>query len=226
VQVHPLGEAAWTIQLGDRVDPLIHARVLELAASLQAAALAGVREIVPAYAAVTVFFDPARGNAEQIREWIAKVGRSDGLTVARSGAASDRPPVLPSSRPPVEIPVHYDGPDLEFVASRTGLTRDEVIRRHSGRAYTVYLLGFAPGFAYLGDLDASLILPRRSEPRLRVPAGSVAIAGAQTAVYPLATPGGWHLLGRTALKLFDPQRAPAALLAPGDRVRFEPVALS
>ncbi|HLB54334.1 MAG TPA: 5-oxoprolinase subunit PxpB, partial [Gemmatimonadales bacterium] len=124
-------------------------------------------------------------------------------------------------RPTVLIPVRYDGPDLEEVSARTSLTREEVIRRHTAPEYLVYLLGFAPGFGYLGDLDPALILPRRSAPRTRVPAGSVAIAGAQTAVYPLETPGGWHLIGRTTLSLFDPRRDPPALLAPGDRVRFE-----
>ncbi|HEX9167224.1 MAG TPA: 5-oxoprolinase subunit PxpB, partial [Gemmatimonadales bacterium] len=119
------------------------------------------------------------------------------------------------------IPVRYDGPDLEWVAARTGLNPDEVVRRHSARLYTVYLLGFVPGFAYLGELDPTLVLPRRSTPRQRVPAGSVAIAGAQTAVYPLATPGGWHLIGQTTLRLFDPEREPPALLAAGDTVRFE-----
>jgi KipI family sensor histidine kinase inhibitor len=121
------------------------------------------------------------------------------------------------------IPVRYDGPDLQHVAEQTGLSPSEVIRRHAEPEYLVYLLGFAPGFGYLGDLHPSLVLPRRSSPRTRVPAGSVAIAGAQTAVYPLATPGGWQLLGSTSLKMFDPARDPAALLKAGDRVRFEPV---
>lgn len=215
--VHPLGESAWTVVLGDRVDPAIHARVLELAARLAEAKLRGVREIVPAYATVTVFFDPGTGggDAEALRGWLMAAGQEVGKTGGRKGGRT--------GERSVRIPVRYDGPDLDFVAARTGLTRSEVIRRHSAREYRVYLLGFAPGFAYLGDLDPVLILPRRPEPRIRVPAGSVAIAGAQTAVYPLATPGGWHLLGRTTLRLFDPSRDPPVLLRPGDTVRFEVV---
>jgi KipI family sensor histidine kinase inhibitor len=127
---------------------------------------------------------------------------------------------LPS---PLVIPVVYDGADLAYVSQQTGLSRESVTRMHAEREYLVYMLGFVPGFAYLGDLHPALVIPRRASPRTRVPAGSVAIAGAQTAVYPLTTPGGWHLIGSTPLGLFDPERNPPALLAPGARVRFEPV---
>ena len=210
----PLGEAAWTVVLGERVDRSIHQEVTALAARIEAEHLPGVIEVVPAYAAVTVFFDPLHADGDALRERLA----------ALASESSDLPPDHPaavSSSHLISIPVHYDGPDLAEVASRTGLSADEVIRRHSGREYRVYLLGFAPGFAYLGTLDPALVLPRRSAPRTQVPAGSVAIAGAQTGVYPLATPGGWHLIGTTPLALFDPAREPAALLKAGDRVRFE-----
>lgn len=123
----------------------------------------------------------------------------------------------------VEIPVRYggdDGPDLADVAAHTGLTPEEVVRRHSGGSYTVYFLGFQPGFAYLGGLDPALATPRRAEPRLAVPAGAVGIGGEQTGVYPAAAPGGWQLIGRTELALFLPERDPPSLLAPGDTVRF------
>ena len=199
--------------LGDRVDDATHARVLALSAAIAAANLPGVQEIVPAYATVAVFFDPLTADAETLRARLA---------VLASGA-SDGPSDRPSDRPTIVIPTRYDGPDLDEVAERTGLTRDQVVRRHCAGVYRVYLLGFAPGFAYLGTLDPALVLPRRREPRLRVAAGSVAIAGAQTAVYPLGTPGGWHLLGRTELRMFDPRRQPPVLLCPGDRVRFEAV---
>jgi KipI family sensor histidine kinase inhibitor len=207
-----LGEAAWTVVLGDRVDPALHERVTALAAAIEAARLPGVREIVPAFAAVTVFFDPAAADADALREQLARLAMKQTF----------RPSALPPSRL-LSIPVTYDGPDLDEVASRTGLSRDEVIRRHTAPEYRVYLLGFAPGFAYLGDLDPSLVLPRKAAPRTRVPAGSVAIAGAQTGVYPLATPGGWHLIGTTPLAMFDPAREPAVLLRVGDRVRFEKI---
>ncbi len=214
--IYPLGEAAWTIELGDRVDRATNARVLALSAAIAAAGIRGVQEIVPAYAAVTLFFDPAAGDADGIRE------RLERLTRQEREPPTSRLPDLPTSRL-LRIPTRYDGPDLDEVAERKGLTRDQVIQLHHAREYRVYLLGFAPGFAYLGDLDPALALPRRNVPRLRVPAGSVAIAGAQTAVYPLATPGGWHLLGTTELRLFDPGREPPVLLQPGDRVRFEAI---
>ena len=116
--------------------------------------------------------------------------------------------------------MRYDGPDLADVAAHCGLSTEEVVRRHTGADYVVYFIGFQPGFAYLGGLDEALHTPRRAEPRVAVPAGSVGIGGAQTGIYPLATPGGWQLIGRTALPLFDPQAEPPTLLAPGDRVRF------
>ena len=214
--IHPLGEAGWTVELGDRVDRATHARVLSLQAAILAARLAGVTEVVPAYATVAVLFDPLRADADALRDRLAALATAD-------EPPQPDPAAAPSPRPALRIPTRYDGPDLDEVAGRTGLTREEVIELHTGREYQVYLLGFAPGFAYLGDLDPALVLPRRSVPRLRVPAGSVAIAAAQTAVYPLTTPGGWHLLGRTELRMFNPGRKPPVLLQPGDRVRFEAV---
>jgi KipI family sensor histidine kinase inhibitor len=214
--IHPLGEAGWTVELGERVDRATHARVLALRAAILAARLAGVTEVVPAYATVAVLFDPLRADADALRDRLAALATAD-------EPPQPDPAAAPSHRPALRIPTRYDGPDLDEVAGRTGLTREEVIALHAGREYEVYLLGFAPGFAYLGDLDPALVLPRRSVPRLRVPAGSVAIAAAQTAVYPLPTPGGWHLLGRTELRMFDPGREPPVLLQPGDRVRFEAI---
>lgn len=227
VNIVPLGESAWTVVLGDKVSHAIHRRVTGLAARIEAARLPGLIEIVPAYATVTVFFE---GDGEEVRRRLAGLShpeRSDGAedrhpepsAVAEGGHRERSDAVSPLHT----IPVRYDGPDLQHVAEQTGLSTDEVIRRHSEPEYLVYLLGFTPGFAYLGDLHPSLVLPRRSSPRTRVPAGSVAIAGAQTAVYPLTTPGGWHLLGSTPLRMFDPARDPAALLTAGDRVRFAPV---
>lgn len=208
--IHPLGESAITLTWGDRVAPELNAMVHAAAAALRAAALPEVVELVPAYAALSVVYDPLHTDYATIA-----------AELEHRLAGVEAPVAIAGGRDHL-IPVHYDGPDLGEVARQTGLTRDEVIRRHAGRWYRVYLLGFAPGFAYLGDLDPSLVLARRGTPRKRVPAGSVAIAGAQTAVYPLDTPGGWHLVGRTDQSFFDPTRASPALLAPGDRVRFEP----
>ena len=207
----PLGEEAWLLAFGDRIDPALHRRVTAVAEAIEAAALPGVRDVVPAYTTVGVYFDALNTDA-------AALGRALlGLAAATPDSAGRTDSRL------VEIPVRYDGPDLDEVASRLGLTAEDVARRHAAREYRVYLLGFAPGFAYLGELDPSLELPRRDAPRTAVPAGSVAIAGLQTAVYPLRTPGGWHLIGSTALRLYDPARQPPVLLRPGDRVRFVPV---
>lgn len=212
--VVPLGEAAWSVVLGNQVDPALHARVTALAGRVRDAQLPGIVEIVPAYAVVTVFFDPRATDGDQLREQL--------LHLAASLSPSDA--TEPSRGKLTVIPTRYDGPDLEHVARETGLSKSEVIRRHSCREYRVYLLGFAPGWGYLGELDPALVLPRRATPRTRVPAGSVAIAGSQTGIYPLGTPGGWHILGTTPVKMFDPLRSPASLLGVGDRVQFEPVA--
>lgn len=210
-RVAPLGDGAVTLTLGDRVDAALARRVRALAAAIRAARLDAVHDVVPAYAALTVFYDPLHVDHE--------------VMAARLLAVADRADHAPAPAAGREhrIPVRYDGPDLEEVAHRTGLTPAEVIARHSAPTYEVFLLGFVPGFAYLGELDERLVLERRAEPRVRVPAGAVAIAGRQTAVYPLPTPGGWHLLGRTSVRLFDPAADPPALLAAGDRVRFVPV---
>ena len=168
-------------------------------------------DVVPGMNNLTVVFDPLV---------------SDGTTVLAEleqlWSGADEASFTPRE---VLIPVRYggaDGPDLDDVARHTGLSPDEVIARHSGADYIVFFLGFQPGFAYLGGLPAALATPRRAEPRLAVPAGSVAIGGGQTGIYPAASPGGWHLIGRTELTLFDPRRDPPTLLLPGDRVRFTP----
>jgi KipI family sensor histidine kinase inhibitor len=206
----PLGEEAWILTLGDRIEAGLHERVVAVAGLIDDAALPGVREIVPGYTTVTVAFDSARADAEELR-------------VALERLLVNAPAHLsPPSPRTIDIPVRYDGPDLDEVAERTGLSRDTVVERHAARLYRVYLLGFAPGFAYLGELDPSLELPRRPSPRARVPPGSVAVAGLQTAVYPFATPGGWHLIGTTNRRLFDPEADPPALLRVGDLVRFLP----
>ena len=209
----PLGDSALTLVFGDAIDPLVHTRILDAARALQARPPRGVTEIVPAYTTLGVWFNPLeRDAADLAAELMETVGQSDGRPIGRADDGRE-----------VVIPVRYDGPDLADVASRLGVSTDDVIQRHTATEYRVYMLGFVPGFAFLGLLDPSLELPRRSSPRLRVPAGSVGIAGRQTAVYPLDTPGGWHLLGRTDLRMFDAHGDPPALLGVGDRVRFEAI---
>jgi KipI family sensor histidine kinase inhibitor len=208
----PLGDSAITIALGtERTTDLLN-RVHATAAALAVEKLADVQDIVPAYLGVAVFYDSLHASyGEMAAKLLAVCERvMDSTTVADKVREH-------------EIPVTYDGPDLADVAVACGLSTEEVIERHSGRRYSVDLLGFVPGFGYLSELDASLRLPRRPQPRPRVPAGSVAIAGAQTAVYPLDTPGGWHIIGRTDSVMFDPERDPPALLRAGDIVRFVPV---
>jgi KipI family sensor histidine kinase inhibitor len=210
LRAHALGDSAVTIVFGAERNTELLRRVHAAARSLAATDIPHVEEIVPAYLALTVFYDPIHATYEEISKQL--------LDACNGNIYS--PGKLAHSREH-RIPVRYDGLDLEAVAGSTGLSVDQIIARHSGRAYTVDLLGFVPGFAYLSELDASLQLPRRAQPRPRVTAGSVAIAAAQTAVYPLDTPGGWHIIGTTQTVMFDPARDPPALLSPGDTVRFE-----
>lgn len=168
-----------------------------------------VLEVVPGMNNLTVIFDPLEADPDDL--------------MARLKAAWDTASAASAEGREVEIPVQYGGeygPDLKAVADHTGLSVKEVVERHSGGDYVVFFLGFQPGFAYMGGLAEALHTPRRAEPRLEVPAGSVGIGGAQTGIYPATSPGGWQLIGRTAQRLFDPSRNPPTLLQPGDRVRF------
>lgn len=207
--LHALGEAALLCEWPAPASDEIQRRVWALAEA--ARQWPHVREVVPGMNNLCIMFDPlattARSLAPQLRAAWQRNETEAAVPVARE----------------IEIPVHYggsDGPDLDAVAAHTGLSTDEVVARHSAALYQVFFIGFQPGFAYLGGLDASLHTPRRAEPRLAVPAGSVGIGGAQTGIYPAASPGGWQLIGRTALSLFDPARTPPTLLQPGDQVRF------
>jgi inhibitor of KinA len=207
----PLGDSAITISFGDERSTELLARIHAAARAVKGAGIEFVDDVVPAYLALTVFYDPRRASYDDIVKQALAACESDGA--GRSGARS---------REHV-IAVTYDGVDLEMVAATRGLSIDEVVDRHAGRTYSVDLLGFVPGWAYLSELDPAIQLPRRPQPRPRVAAGSVAIAGAQTGVYPLDTPGGWHIIGSTKAVMFDAAREPPALLAAGDSVRFEPI---
>jgi KipI family sensor histidine kinase inhibitor len=217
VRIECFGDAAILVVLGDRVDTAINDRVHRLAAGMgvRAAHMAGLGVPVPAYASVLVPFDPLVLEEAAVR---------DAIAVALD--AADKPSVPADRARVVTVPVRYggpDGPDLAEVAVRTGRSEMDVVQLHAGTEYHVFCVGFTPGFPYLGLVPEELALPRRPTPRLRVPAGSVAIAGRQTGIYPADTPGGWLLIGRTDLPAWDPQREPPALLEPGDRVRFVPV---
>jgi 5-oxoprolinase (ATP-hydrolysing) subunit B len=218
--VSAFGDEAVLVSLGDGIDRAINRRVRRFAAALSEERAHGLPIGAPvvAYASLLVPFDPGALSPDEVRVAVSGV-------VARV----DKEPADVAPEPigrPVEIPTRYgaaDGEDLDDVATQLGLSPAAVVELHASTEYEVYMLGFAPGFAYLGILPEGLAVPRRPAPRSRVPAGSVAIAERQTAVYPAVTPGGWNLIGRTDLTLWDVERHPPALLAPGDRVRFVPI---
>jgi inhibitor of KinA len=212
-RILPVGEAAFTVEFGDAVDETLNRRVHALDAALRARPVPGLVETVPTYRSLLVMVDPQAGRAGAVRA--ALMDALNTLTTAD----------LPEGRL-VEIPVHYGGvwgPDLADVVAHCGMTEQAVIELHAQPVYTVAMLGFAPGFAYLLGLPEALATPRLATPRLRVPPGSVGIADAQTGVYALETPGGWRIIGRTALTLFDPAREAPFALQSGDRVRFVPL---
>ena len=200
-----MGERAILVSLGDRIDVALNARARALADAWEAE---GLGRAVPAYAATLLHYDPLR------------LSRASAIAHARRLAARRARQRFASRL--VEIPVRYDGVDLQDVARLSSLTARDIVALHSGREYRAFFLGFMPGFAYLGELDARINAPRLAEPRTRVAAGSVGVAGRQTAVYPFASPGGWRLIGSTDVALFDPERQPPSLIREGDRVRFVP----
>lgn len=209
-QVGWIGDAALTVRALAEAPLEANACVHRLAAGLRRARVPGIRDIVPGMRDLVVHIDPMTCDADEIE-------RALDADVTRA----QRPD--PSGRAVVEIAVEYGGeagPDLADVATACDLTPAEVCRRHAATEYVVCFVGFLPGFPYLGLLDPSLRVPRRRTPRPRVPAGSVALAGEYTGVYPWASPGGWHLIGRTEVALFDLENDPPARLVPGDRVRF------
>lgn len=207
----PLGDSALLIQLGDEIDPVINQRVHALNALLQHTN--GVLETIPAYCTLLVHYDFLNISFDQIKFSIQeKINQADESIYK-----------MPRR---LEVPVRYggaSGADLETVAASKGISPADVIRIHSEREYTVYMMGFTPGFPYLGTLDERLNMPRMDSPRTLVRAGSVAIAGSQTGIYPLDSPGGWHLIGWTPLKLFDPDNEFPFLFSPGDVVKFIPI---
>jgi antagonist of KipI len=211
--IRPVGDAALTVELGDTIDPVLNARVRSLDQRLHADPPRGLVETVPTFRSLLVLYDPDRTS---FAEMAAAVSRSV-------------PSLAEVSTPPGRrhvVPTRYggeDGPDLPAVASRCGLSEAQVVELHTGRDYVAFMLGFTPGFAYLGLTPETLDMPRLATPRLRIAAGSVGVAGRQTAIYPSASPGGWNLIGRTSARPFDPHREPPALILPGDAVRFAAV---
>jgi KipI family sensor histidine kinase inhibitor len=234
--IEPLGDSALLIRLGDSIDARTNSLALALADALRAAKLPGVRDVAPAYASVGVHFEPeaAAGPGvggspneflvQRIHEVVGALLR-DRLPHSNDAVGDGEGEARPADDL-VQIPVCYGGdfgPDLDALAAYTKLEALDVVARHARTEYRVAMLGFMPGFPYLLGLDEALHAPRRGSPRTRVPAGSVAIGGAQTGIYPRELPGGWQLIGRTPLTLFDAARAQPALLRPGQRVRFRAI---
>ena len=202
------------VELEPAIDPVINERAIMLASRIRARAARGVRDVAPGYSTLGVHFDPLQTDLAALERAI----ETDGAALATIEQVAERAVI--------DIPVSYGGaggPDLDAVATFAGCQAAEVVARHSARTYRVYMLGFVPGFAYMGRVDQSIAAPRHRVPRERVPAGSVGIAGLQTGVYPLESPGGWQLIGHTTTVMFDPNRELPSLLKAGDVVRFVPV---
>ena len=208
MSIGPFGESALLVELGDRIDEVLATRGRAIADAWEEL---GHGPAVPAYASALLRFDPlalAPAAAERLAREI--LTRAESVGAAVTGRT-------------VEVPTTYDGPDLASVAEASSLTVPQLVELHSSRSYMVYFLGFLPGLAYCGMLDPRIVAPRLAHPRVRVPAGSVGVAAGQTTIYPSDSPGGWRLLGRSGIRLYDPAADPPVLLRAGDRVRFVPV---
>ena len=213
MELHSAGEDAMMLYLGEETSPETAARVQAATAAVEQALGSDLVDLVPSYASLLIIYDPWRTDhldvAHRVREALATLHD----TAATSGGS-------------IVLPVYYDsevGADLASLAQRSGLSIEEVIALHSGTEYRVYAIGFAPGFAYLGQVDERIAAPRLATPRQKVPRGAVAIADRQTAIYPAVSPGGWNLIGRCPQRMFDPQAEPTMPVSVGDRVRFEPI---
>ena len=221
MRIEPLGDSALLVRVVEEFHPEKSLdAVLRATRQLEAAAIPGVMELAPAYCTVAVFYDPARFSGTE-----AMPSPFESLTAKIEGALQNRSAGRGEGIPSrtVEVPVCYDAEfalDLAHVAEHAGLAEAEVVRRHSSARYRVNCVGFTPGFPYLSGLPAELTTPRRASPRTEIPAGSVAIGGAQTGIYPSKSPGGWNVIGRTPLRLFDHRNEPPAMLRAGDSVRF------
>lgn len=212
-QIVPAGDAALIVQFAERIDPEINARAIAMAEALRALPLPGLLDVVPTFRSVAIYFDPLQTERDRLVERLRAL-------------ASVEPQPVREAEALIRIPVRYGGefgPDLADVAQFASASESDVVALHTSVTYRVFMLGFLPGFAYLGTVDARIAAPRRATPRTNVPAGSVAIAGSQTGIYPSDTPGGWQIVGRTPVKLFDLARPEPCLLKAGDTVQFFPM---
>ena len=208
-----LGDSAITVEFGDEINPRINARVIAFATAIARQEWKGILDIVPTYRSVTIYFDPLHWNISALRNRLKKLPRLRSDGISPDGTLHT-------------IPVLYGrdwGPDLEDLAAFAGLSPAETITLHASVRYRIYMLGFSPGFPYLGPVPERLAMPRLSTPRTKVPAGSVGIADRQTGIYPSSTPGGWRLIGRTPISLYRKRRATPFLLKAGDVVQFKSI---
>lgn len=210
MRIFPLGDSALTIEFGNEISLDLNARAISLARKLVESPFDGMAEVVPAYASVTAFFDPAKADYSMVERALKSAAESVGSFERESSAL-------------VEIPIIVSpeaSPDSNRLSEFAGLRADDVLEIFLAETYRVFMLGFLPGFAYMAEVDDRIASPRLETPRTKVPAGSVGIAGKQTGIYPLESPGGWNIIGRTDLKMFDPTADQPCLLKPGDEVRF------
>lgn len=210
----PFGDSALVVEFGDTIRPDVNRKVISLSEAIQEAEIQDVEELVPTYRSLLVRYDSQKTSYEKLASHIRNLEKTLKASNVKTKGRK------------ISIPVVYGGeygPDLVHVARPHGLTKEQVIQLHSEREYRVYMIGFVAGFPYLGEVADRIATPRLETPRLKVPAGSVGIAEKQTGIYPCEAPGGWQIIGRTPLRLFDPQKQPPALLNPGDMVTFQPI---
>jgi inhibitor of KinA len=214
MKIIPASDSSVLVVFGDAISPVRHERVIAMFRGFQARKDPRIRNLHPAYASLLIDFDPLRMTHDELTSAVEQLATSGDAAVGKGGGNV------------INIPVCYDvefGPDLLDVAQHGGVSAQEVVRLHSLPTYLVYFLGFSPGFVYLGGLPEALHTPRLTTPRPSIAGGSVGIAGSQTGIYPVDSPGGWRLVGRTPLRMFDPEAAPPTRLQPGDRIRFAPI---
>lgn len=229
MKIYALSETAIVIEFGKKIEADIHKRVKAFVSYIEKHSFQGFIETVPAYSSVTVFYDPLqviKGEANRSNVLKSRKSAFDIVSSLMNEFVIQANDAVDNLKRVVEIPVCYGGtfgPDLQFVAEQNNLTSAEVINIHSQGEYPVYMIGFAPGFPYLGGMSKKIATPRRSSPRTSIPKGSVGIAGNQTGVYPISTPGGWQLIGRTPIQLFLPEDDRPSFLQPGDIIKFVPI---
>jgi KipI family sensor histidine kinase inhibitor len=214
IRYMPFGDVALVVELGDAISLEVNSKVLALNEAVLKAKIEGIEEIVTTYRSLLIRYNPLKTTYEQLAFYIKDIAQ----VLEKKSIEIEGKKII--------VPVAYGGeygPDLSYVAKHHGLSEGQVVKLHSGREYRVYMIGFVAGFPYLGEVPDEIATPRLETPRLKVPAGSVGIAEKQTGIYPCEAPGGWRVIGRTPVKLFDPQQEPPALIKPGDRVKFKPI---